>query len=151
MLNWCLCVFNLLSSQSSLASHIILDPFLILLMPSMIPFTWFHRCKLFLDHTVCNAPKACTLHASNLLLPSFVWLCCQVDWFVDLLYLPAGSSDMFYFRALTIILSVDFVDWQDVGCCKIWTKWRQDVSFKSRLVHLINLNKTQFVFWPSLY
>ena len=40
--------------------------------------------------------------------------------------LPARRGGMFYFRALTIGFGIDFVDGRDVGCCKIWTPWRQD-------------------------
>jgi len=48
-----------------------------------------------------------------------------VDCFVDLPYLPARSGEKFRFGALTIVSSVDLVVGQDVGCCKIWTTWRQ--------------------------
>jgi len=40
---------------------------------------------------------------------------------------------------------------RDVGCCNIWTIWREAASFMSRLVHLINSNKANSVFWPSLH
>jgi len=69
-----------------------------------------------------------------------------VDQLVDFLYLPAGSGEKFFFGALTIVVCVDFVVGRDVGCCKIWTIWRQAASFMSRLVCLINLNKQNLRF-----
>ena len=64
-----------------------------------------------------------------------------MDQLVDMLYLPGGSGEMFFLGAFTIVVCVDFVFGQDVGCCKVWTLWRQAASFMSRLVCLINLNK----------
>ena len=66
-----------------------------------------------------------------------------MDCFVDLPYLPAGRGKRFFFGRLTIVFSVDFVDGQDVGWCKIWTTSRQAASFMSRLVLLIDLNNTK--------
>jgi hypothetical protein len=60
---------------------------------------------------------------------------------VDLPYLPAGSDEKFFFRALAIVVCADFVVGRDVGCCKIWTMLRQAASFMSRLVHLIKMNE----------
>ena len=64
-----------------------------------------------------------------------------MDRLVDLTYLPVGSGEKFFFGALTIVVCVDYVVGRDVGCCKIWTIWRQAASFMSRLVCLINMNK----------
>ena len=65
---------------------------------------------------------------------------------VNLLYLPAGSGKWFFFGTLTIVFCVEFVDGGDVGCCMIWTTWRQAASFMSRLVLLIDLNKAKSEF-----
>jgi len=54
------------------------------------------------------------------------------------------------FRALTIELCVHIVVGWDVRCCKIWTTWRQAVSFMSRFVSLINSNKAQSAIRSSL-
>jgi hypothetical protein len=48
---------------------------------------------------------------------------------------------MFFFGALTIVVSMDFVVVRDVGCCKLWTIRRQAESFMSRFVRLLILNK----------
>jgi len=69
-----------------------------------------------------------------------------VDIFVDVPYLPAGSIEKFFFRALTIVSGIDLVVGQDVECCKIWTTLRQAQSFMSRFVHLINSNRAKSVF-----
>jgi len=42
-----------------------------------------------------------------------------VDRFFDLTYLPARSGEKFFFGALTIVVWVDCVVGQDVGCCTI--------------------------------
>ena len=68
-----------------------------------------------------------------------------MDFFVDLPYLPAGSGEKFFLGALTIVSCVDLVG-RDVGCCKIWTTWRQAASFMSRLVGLVNSNKAKSAF-----
>jgi len=60
-----------------------------------------------------------------------------VDIFVDLPCLPAGSGEDFFVTALTIVSRVDLVV-EDVGCCKIWSTWRQANSFMSRCERLIN-------------
>ena len=39
---------------------------------------------------------------------------------------------------------------RDVGCCKISTIWRQAASSMSRLAYLINWNKANSMFTPSL-
>jgi len=65
---------------------------------------------------------------------------------VDLPYVRAGSAKKIFFEALLIVVSVDFVVGRDVGCCKIWTIWRQAASFMTRLVHLIILNKAKSAF-----
>jgi len=77
-----------------------------------------------------------------------VWEVCV--WLPDRITFCWCSGEKFFFGALTIVFCVDFVDGQDVGCCKIWTTWRQAVSFMARLVCLINLNKVKSAFWPSL-
>jgi len=66
-----------------------------------------------------------------------------VERFIDLPYLPTGSGEKFFFEALTIVVCVDFVVVQDVGCCKIWTIWKQAASFMSRLARLLILNKAK--------
>jgi hypothetical protein len=57
-----------------------------------------------------------------------------------LAYLAAGSGESSIFRALTIVLRVDFVVGPDVECRNIWTTWGHDAPFMSRLVRLINLD-----------
>ena len=39
----------------------------------------------------------------------------------------------------------------DVGCCKLWTIWRQAASFMSRLVRLLILNKAKSPSWLSIH
>jgi hypothetical protein len=72
-----------------------------------------------------------------------------VECFVDLPYLPARSGEKFFLGALTIVSCVDLVVGRDVGCCKIWTTWKQAESFMSRFVCLMNSNKAKSAFWPS--
>jgi len=62
----------------------------------------------------------------------------NIVFFIDLQYLPGGSRETFFFGALIIESSVDHFGGREVGCCKIWTTWRQAASFMSRLVGLIN-------------
>jgi len=52
---------------------------------------------------------------------------------------------------IVTLFCVDFVNWQNVGCWKIWTTWRQAASFMSKLVCWINLNKAKSAFGPSLH
>jgi len=54
-----------------------------------------------------------------------------------------GSGEKFFFSALTIVSCVDLVVGRDVGCCKIWTSWRQSESCMSRFICLINLNEAK--------
>jgi hypothetical protein len=56
-----------------------------------------------------------------------------------------------FFGALTIVFILGFVDCQVVGCCKIWTTWRQAESFMSWLVHCMNKNTAKSELWPSLH
>ena len=58
----------------------------------------------------------------------------------------AYRFNSFFLGALTIVLCVDLVVGRDVGCCKIWTTWRQPESFMSRFVHLINSKKENLRF-----
>jgi len=110
----------------------------------------FSAASFFLDLKLRNAPRARTLSASKLLLPSFAWWRRWVDRFVDLLYLRTGSGEMFFFGALTIVVCVDCVVRRDVGCCKLWTIWRQAASFISKLVRLLILNKAKSSSWLSI-
>jgi len=66
-----------------------------------------------------------------------------VEHLVDLLYMPASSGEKFFLGAFTIVVWVDSVVGQDIGCCNTWTIWRQAVSFMSRLVCLTNLTKAR--------
>jgi hypothetical protein len=59
---------------------------------------------------------------------------------------PSGSGEKFFFRELTIVSCVDLGVGRDVGCCKLWTTWRQAESFMSRFVRLISSNKAIFAF-----
>ena len=72
-----------------------------------------------LNRELQNARRARNLPAPELLLPSFAWWGRRVEWFVDLVYLLAGRGEKFFFAALTIVVSVDFVVGQDVGCCNM--------------------------------
>jgi len=54
------------------------------------------------------------------------------------------------FGALTIVVCVDFLLGQDVGCCKLWTIWRQAASFMPMLIRLIILNNAKSPFWLSI-
>jgi len=145
----CLCVLNSLSCHSGLSLHKILDPFLFLFIAYKVRFLSFLRRKLLLDRKLRNAPNARTQSATKPLLPSFAWWRRRVECFVDLPYLPAGSAEKFFLGALTIVSCVDLVVGRDVGCCKIWTTWRQAESFMSRFVCLINSNKAKSACWPS--
>jgi len=69
-----------------------------------------------------------------------------VERFVDLLYLPRGGGESCFYGALTIVFCVDFVNGRDVGCCNIWTTYRQAASCMSRLVLLIDINKAKSAF-----
>jgi len=111
----------------------------------------FSTESFLLDHTPRKVPKTRTLSSFNPLLPWFGWWCCDVDFFVNLPYLPAGSGEMFHLGALTLASCIDLVVGRDVGCCKMWTTQRQAASFVSRLVGSINLNKAKSAFWPSLH
>jgi len=57
-----------------------------------------------------------------------------------------------HFGTLNIASCVGFVVGGDVGCCKRWATWSQDdmLWFMSLVVHLINLNETESVYWLSL-
>jgi len=103
-----------------------------------------------LDHKLDNAPWARTPSAGKSLMPLFAWWYRWVDRFVELPYVPGGSSEKCIFRSLTMFVCVDFVVGRDVGCCKIWTIWRRGASFMSRLVRLLILNKPKTQFWLSL-
>jgi len=102
------------------------------------------------DSKLRNARMARTLSALMPLLPWFTWWHCCVEYFGGLPYLPTGSGEMFFFRELTTVVSVEHVVGRDVGCCKIWMIWRQAASFMSRLVWLINSNISKSVYWLSL-
>jgi len=110
----------------------------------------FSTANFILDRQLPNTPSACTLSASMLLLPPFTWWHHWVTRIVDLPYLPTRSGKTFIFVALVIVVYVNFVVGQDVGCCKIWTIWWQDASFLSRLVRLLGLNKPITCFWQSI-
>jgi hypothetical protein len=55
----------------------------------------------------------------------------------------ARSGNKCFFGALTIVLCVDLVVGWDVGCCKIWTTWRQAEPSMLRLVHSIKLEQSK--------
>jgi len=141
--NLCLATAVSLSTWSSI--HISFSS-LLRKCVSLLSFT----ASIFLDRTLRNAPRARTIYTSRLLLPSFAWWYCRVEHFIDSLYLPARCGETFFFGALTIVVCVDYVVWRDVGCCMIWTIWGQATSFMSRLVRLINLNKSKSMLWSSL-
>jgi len=107
----------------------------------------FLATSLFLNHKLCNAPRARTRSSFKPLLCSFASWCCCVDRFIEWQYLTAGSCKKLYFRVLSNVVCVDFVAGRDVEYCRIWTIWRHTVSFMSRLVSLINLNKAKSSFW----
>jgi len=115
----------------------------------------FSTASSFVDRKLRNGPRAWTHSSTMPLWKPFTWWHHHVERFVDLPCLPSGSGKTLFFRALTIVASVDYVVGRDVGCCKIWTIWRQAMSFMSRLVHLINLSKAKSAFsqlqkWESL-
>jgi len=103
------------------------------------------------DRTLRNARNAPTLSACKPLLPSFAWWCGHMDIVVNLTYLPTRSGESFIFGALTNVCCVDLVVGRYVGCCTIWTTWRQAASFMSRWVGFIKYNKAKSAFWPSLH
>jgi len=149
LLNRCLCVFNPLSCHSGLSIHTILDPFLCPFIAHTVHFFSFlhledslYNCKL------CNTLRARTHSPYKPLVPSFAWWRRRVECFLDSWYLPTGSGERFCFGALPIVLCVALVAGWDVGCCKIWTTWRQAACFMSRLVCLIDLSKARSAFWP---
>ena len=111
----------------------------------------FSSESIMLDHQLHDAPKARISCTSKPLLLWFTSWCCGVNRFVNFLYMPAGSGKRCLLAALTVVSWVDFVVGQDVGCCKIWTTWRQAASWIWRLVHLINLNTAKSTVWPSLH
>jgi len=106
----------------------------------------FPAASFFFESKLRNAPRARTVSASKPLWPSFASWHRRVDRFVDLPYLPGGSGEKVFFRALTIVVWVYFVVGRDVRCCKIWTIWRQAESFMSRLVRVLNLNQAKSAF-----
>jgi hypothetical protein len=112
-----------------------------------VRFSSFSATSLFLDPKLPNAPRAKTLSASTPILASFAWWRHWVDGFVDLPFLPAWNGEHVIFRALTIVVCVDFVVRWDIGCCKLWTIWRQAASFMSTLVRLLILNKAKSSSW----
>ena len=69
-----------------------------------------------------------------------------MECWVDLPYLRTGHSERIIVGELTIVSCVDLVVGRGIGCCNIWTTWRQAASFMSRLVGLINLNKAKSAF-----
>jgi hypothetical protein len=103
----------------------------------------FSPASFILDLKLCNARRARTLSTCKPLIPSFAWWRRWVDHFVDVPHLSGGGGKTFCFRALTIVACVDFVVERDVRCCKLGTIWRQAVSFMSRLVRLLILNKAK--------
>jgi len=107
--------------------------------------------SFFLDHRLHNASRARTLSACKQHFPSFAGCRHLVDRFVDLLNLLTGNGEMFFLWALTIVSCIYFVVGQDVGCCKRWTTWRKAVAFMSRLLWLINWNKTYSAYWLSIH
>jgi len=145
LLKRCLYIFYSLPCHSGFSIHIILRPLHILIIAEKVCFLSFLRRQ---QHSAPNAP---TLSTPKLVLPMISWWHCCSDWLVDLQYLSARSGDRFYFPALSIVLNVHFVVRRDVGCCKIWTTWRQAGSFMSRLVCLIHFSKEKSAFCLSLH
>jgi len=150
LLNRCVCVSNSLSIPSGFSLNMILDPCSLSWLLKKCVTRRFSATSIFLNHKPRKAPRARTHSASKPRLLSFAWWHHWVDSFVDLPYLPAWSGEIFFLRALTIVVCVDFVVGRDVACCTIWTIWRQDASFKSRLVCLIILNQAKSAFWLSI-
>jgi len=138
-----------------------LAPAVPLPISSSIDFSWssllkqcdsrrFSAARFILDRKRRNSLRAPNLSDSKQLLLSFTWWCHWVDHFIDVPYLCARRGEKFFFKALTIIVLVEFVVGQDVGCCKIWTIWSQAASCRTRLVCLIILNKAKSPFWMSI-
>ena len=92
-----------------------------------------------------------THSAAKLFFPSFTWGRYQGEWFLNLLYLCSVNGERFCSTVYTTAYYIDLVVARDVGCCRIWTRWRHTKSFMSRLVHLINLNIAKSLFWQSLH
>jgi hypothetical protein len=109
----------------------------------------FTTSSFFLDVKLRNAPNGRTQSTSKPLVMSFASSCWGVAFLVDLPYWPSGSYKKFSLGPLTIVLCVDLVVRQDVGCYQIWTTWRQAESWMARFVCLINSNKPTTGFWPS--
>jgi len=73
-----------------------------------------------------------------------------VEHSVELPHWPARSGEKFLFRALTVVVYVDFVVGRDVGYRKIWTIWMQAMPLMSRLVRLINIKNEKSGFQWSI-
>jgi len=146
VLTYCLRVISSLSRQSCLSVHIILYRFLVVFLAWTLCVSWLPRLKLHFGSQAAHCLKGSDpvyFHAAVAFSHLLTLLCAVL---VDLPYLAAGSGERFLFRALTTDFCIDFVEVQDVRCCKIWTTWRQAASGMSRLVQLIDVNKPDLCF-----
>jgi len=103
----------------------------------------FSAASFYLDCKLRNATMAWTISVSKHIMAWFAWWRRCVDRFLDLLYLPCGTGEMFCFEALTIVVCVDFVVGWDVGCHKISTIWRQAVSSMSKVGTFTQLEQSK--------
>jgi len=145
------CAFStrLLATEVSLSTSFLIHCSVFSLLKKCVSWP-FSADSFFLDGKLRHAPKAPTLIASNLPIPSLTWRRGYVDRIADLPYLPTTCTEKISLGMLTIVCWVDFVVGWDVGYCKIRTMRTQAASFMSRVVCLIILNKIQSAFWPSL-
>jgi len=149
--NHCLHAINWPSRHSSLRIYRILNALLFLFVAQTIGFLTVSCLQRFVrleavQNSSCSDPVWFEAPRASIcmMLSSCGVLCKSAEF-------AASSGELFFFRALITLLSVDFVDWRDVGCCKMRTTWRQAVPFMSRLVWLRNLNKAKSVVSPSLH
>ena len=142
----CLCISNSLSCHSGFSFHIILDPFLVLSIAKKVRFlSLLCRTLLFRSYAAQLSQRLdhfCVL-ASLVIIGLMTWTCRLLCRFAEFAH-PKWRK--FLFGALPIVLCIDLDVGRDVGCCKIWTTWRQAESFMSRIVCLINSNKGKYAF-----
>jgi len=152
LLNRYLWVLDSLPHHSGFCISTIFDPFLVLIIAWTVYISiFFHRMLLFRYFT-CTIPlglEPCLLQSP--LWTLVTWWRCAMECVADLPDSPTGCGKRIFLRPLIVVLSADIVNWGDIGYCNIWATLTKAVSFMSRFVCLINLNKTKPAFSPSLH
>jgi len=139
--NRCLCVLNSLFCHSGFPPHMILDPFLFLIIGWKVCFSSCLDPKLLVALQAAQCSQLSDtffLQATLAFIGLMTSMCGLLCWFAEFAHWKWRKV---LFGALTIGSCVDLVVWRDVGCCKIWTTWRQVESFRLRFIRLINSNK----------